>query len=141
VAPVIWPAQTLSFRADVQVHGASLDLALQPLDDTTKMPVGTPWTATNVAISTDGRFTADFGVQPVPPAAYPLLNDPFLTLNDFVLDGATTSSDGFCGDATGYAQVYGTNPSDRTRLEGSTFGAVRITGSALPAPVAACALP
>ena len=40
LAPVIWPAQTLSFRADAQVHGASLDLTLQPLDDVSKAPDG-----------------------------------------------------------------------------------------------------
>jgi hypothetical protein len=141
LAPVIWPAQILSFRADVQVHGTSVDLALQPLDGVSKIPVGAPWIATGVAISSDGRFMAAFGTQPVPPEAYPLLDDPFLTVNELVLSGATTSSDGFCGSIAGYAQVYGTNPSDRIRLEGSTFGAVRINGQALPTPVTACPLP
>jgi hypothetical protein len=120
------------------VNGTSLDLTLQPLDDTTKLPVGAPWTATGVALSADGRFTADFGSQAVPLAAYRFLNDPVLTVHQFVLTGATTSADGFCGFVTGYAQVLGSEPSDRIRLEGSTFGAVRITGSALPAPVSGC---
>jgi hypothetical protein len=141
VAPVIWPAQTLSFRADVQVHGTSLDLSLQPLDGVSKVPVGAPWTATDVAVSADGRFTADFATQPVPLEAYPLLGDPFLTVNEFVLRGATTSSDGFCGSVGGYGQVFGTQPSDRIRLEGSTFGAVRITGGALPTPATTCTRP
>ena len=100
--------------------------------------MGAPWTATDVPIAADGSFTADFGTQPVPPEAYPLLNDPFLTVNEFVLTGKTTSSDGFCGNVGGYAQVFGTQPSDRIRLEGSTFGAVRITGDTLPSPVSAC---
>ena len=138
---MIWPAQILSFRADVQLHGTSLDLTLQPLDGVSKLPVGAPWTATDVAISADGRFTAGFGIQPVPVEAYPLLDDPFLTVNEFVLSGATTSSDGFCGSVAGYAQVYGSEPSDRIRLEGSTFGAVRISGDALPTPVSTCPLP
>jgi hypothetical protein len=120
------------------VHGTSLDLVLQPLDGVTKVPVGAPWTATDVAISADGRFTADFGTQPVPAEAYPLLNDPFLTVHEFVLSGATTSSDGFCGFVAGYGQVFGMEPSDRIRLEGSTFGAVRITGGTLPSPLSAC---
>src|SRR4029453_5001447 len=51
LAPVIWPAQTLSFRADVVVHGGSLDLTLQPLDDLTNVPVGMPWTGSNRAPS------------------------------------------------------------------------------------------
>ena len=138
LAPVIWPAQVLSFQADVEVHGTSIDLALLPLEDGTKLPVGAPWIATNVALSAEGRFTADFGVQAVPVAAYPFLNDPLLTVQEFVLTGATTSSDGFCGSVAGYAQVYGTNPSDRIRLEGSTFGAARIAGGVLPTPVTAC---
>jgi hypothetical protein len=141
VAPVIWPARILSFRADTQVHGASLDLTLQLLDGVTQLPVGAPWIATDVMISADGRFTAAFGTQPVPVEAYPLLDDPFLTVDEFVLSGVTTSSDGFCGSVAGYAQVYGSEPSDRIRLEGSTFGAVRITGDALPTPVTSCPLP
>src|SRR5262249_13781500 len=110
IAPVIWPAQILSFRADAQVHGTSLDLTLQPLAGGSKAPGGSPWRATDVAISADGRFTADFGVQHVPAQAYPLLNDPFLTVNEFVLSGATTSADGFCGSVGGYGQVFGTEP-------------------------------
>jgi hypothetical protein len=141
VAPVIWPAQILSFRADTQVRGTSLDLTLQPLDSVSNMPAGAGWTATDVAISADGRFTVDFGTQSVPPEAYPLLNDPLLTVHEFVLSGATTSSDSFCGSVAGYGQVFGTQPSDRVRLEGSTFGAVRITGDAPPTPVSACQPP
>ena len=114
---------------------------VQPLDGVSKVPVGAPWTATDVAISADGRFRADFGTQPVPRETYPLLSDPFLSVNEFVLSGVTTSSDGFCGSVCGYAQVFGTQPSDRIRLEGSTFGAVRITGDPLPAPVTTCPRP
>jgi len=138
LAPVIWPAQVLSFRADAQVHDMLLDLALQPLDAVSGSAVGSPWTATDVPISPDGGFIADFGTRSVPPAAYPLLNDPFLTVNEFVLRGATISNDSFCGSITGYAQVYGTDPSDRIRLEGSTFGTARIVGETLPAPVSTC---
>src|SRR5207302_5694257 len=47
----------------------------------------------------------------------------------------------FCGSAGGYAQGFGTRPSDRIRLEGSTFGAVRITGDPLPTPVTTCPRP
>ena len=141
VAPVIWPAQTLSFRADAQVHGTTLDLTLQPLDGVTKAPVGAPWIARTATMSADGTFTAEFGTQPLPAAAYPLLDDPLLTVNEFVLRGATTSSDAFCGSVGGYGQVYGNQPSDRIRLDGSTFGAVRIGGDALPAPVTTCAVP
>jgi hypothetical protein len=115
------------------VHGRSFDLAFQPLDGMTKLSVGAPWIATNVAISADGRFAADFGTQPVPPAAYPLLDDPVLTVHECVLSGATTSSDGFCGAVGDCGQVFGTEPSDGC--------AVRITGDPLPTPVAICSQP
>lgn len=139
LAPVIWPAQTLVFRADIAVHGSSLDLVLQPLDRLTMVPVGTPWTVTNVPVSADGTFTADFGTESVPVQAYPLLDDPFLTVNEFTVTGATTSTDSLCGFVAGYGQVLGTQPSDRVRLEGSTFAAQRITGNTLPSPPSSCA--
>jgi hypothetical protein len=139
LAPVIWPSESVFFQATVAVHGSSLDFALQPLDAVTKAPVGPAWETTGVPIATDGSFTADFGTQRVPPEAYPLLDDPFLQVGNFMLTGKTTSPDGFCGYASGYAQVLGNSESDRIRLKGSTFGAARITGSMLPAAVSACA--
>lgn len=139
VAPVIWPSQTLSFRADVRVHGTSVDLSLQPLDALTKEPTSSPWTATDVPIAADGSFTADFGTQSVPVEAYPLLSDPLLTVNQFMLTGKTTSTDTFCGSVSGYGQVFNMSPSDQIRLEGSTFAAMRITGDTLPTPVSSCA--
>ena len=139
LAPVIWPAQQVFFTADVHVDGTTIDLTLQPLDALTLMPVGMPWSAPPAPMAADGSFAADFGTQSVPAAAYPLLNDPFLTVNEFTLTGKTTSADGFCGFVSGYAQLFGASVSDRTRLEGSTFGATRIIGDDLPAPVGSCA--
>ncbi len=139
LAPVIWPAEALYMRADVSVHDQSLDLSLQPLDPESKAPVGTAWTVTDVPIGADGSFSADFGRQLVPAEAYPLLNDPFLTVNDFVLTGKTLSADSFCGDAGGYGQVLGSSPADRIGLDGSTFGARRIIGDTLPMPAGSCA--
>jgi hypothetical protein len=141
LAPVIWPTMPVYFTADVQLHDQALDLTLQPLDAVTLAPVGMPWSITGVLVDSDGSFAADFGTQSLPATAYPLLNDPFLTVNDFTLVGKTTSTDGFCGYTTGYAQVFGNRVSDRTRLEGSTFGAARITGDTLPPPVSGCAEP
>jgi hypothetical protein len=40
----------------------------------------------------------------------------------------------FLRSVGGYGQGFGTQPSDRVRLEGSTFGPVRLTGDALPTP-------
>jgi hypothetical protein len=139
IGPVIWPAQALYFTATVAVHGSSLDFTLQPLDGTTYAPVGDAWNVPDVSLEVDGSFTVSFGERPLPAAAYPLFDDPFLTLGDFTLIGKTTSKDAFCGSVSGYAQVLlPPRVSDRLRLEGSTFGATRITGDTLPAPVSSC---
>ena len=138
LAPVIWPSEPVFFAAEIEVHGASLDLTLQPLDRVTQVPVGAPWVATDAVIASDGSFKADFGTQALPAEAYPLLNDPLLTVNECILSGKTISEDGFCGNVGGYAQVLGVHVSDRVRLEGTTFGAVRITGDPLPTPVSGC---
>jgi hypothetical protein len=134
LAPVIWPAQAVFFRADVNVHGGMLDLTLQPLDQMQRTATGLPWSVTNVPIAADGSFTAIFASEPIPLLAYPLLGDPFLTVNEFALTGKATSTSAqyFCGFASGYAQVFGSNPSDRIRLEGSTFGAIVITDDQPP---------
>ena len=142
LAPVIWPSQQVFFRAAVSVHGNALDLTLQPLDQMTMAAVGTPWMVTGVPIAADGSFAATFPAEPLAQNAFPILGDPFLTVEEFTLTGKTTSADSFCGVVTGYAQVlgplFGMSPSDRTRLEGSTFGATLITGEALPTPVSGC---
>jgi hypothetical protein len=138
LAPVIWPDVPVFFAASVAVQGPSLNVQLQPLDAATLAPIGAAWTPTSGALASDGRFTLELGRQPVPPEAYPLLNDPFLTLNDLVLTGQTTGPDSFCGNVLGYGQVFGVSPADRVRLEGTTYGAARITGATLPAPINSC---
>jgi hypothetical protein len=137
LAPVIWPAQPVFFTADVSVNGASLDFTLQPVDGTTKVPLGPAWEVTGIPIADDGSFTVDFGSRNLPGPAYPLINDPLLVLEDFTLTGKTTSMDTFCGNVTGDARVLPHN-SDKLPLEGSTFGAARITGGTLPAPISSC---
>jgi hypothetical protein len=137
-APVIWPAQPVFFAAEARVHGTSLDLTLEPLDAKTLAPLGAPWGVTGVAIAADGSFIADFGTRAVPVEAYPLLNDPFLTLHELTLLGKTTSPDSFCGNVGGYAQIFGDRTSDRVRLEGTTFGTTRFSDSTPPAAASSC---
>jgi len=138
LAPVIWPDMGVSFTANVDIQGDALTLKLQPLDAVTQAPVGAEWISASGAIDADGRFMVSFGSEPVPPQAYPLLNDPFLTLNELVFTGQTTGADRFCGNVLGYGQVFGVSPSDRVRLEGTTFGGARIMGATQPAPINAC---
>lgn len=137
-APVIWPSNPVFFTADVTVRGTTLDLVLQPLDQDNKTPVGKATTIAGIPFQSDGRFVADFGSLEVPGSAYPVIDESIpLPLKEFKLTGKTTSEDGFCGYASGYAELLPT-PSDRIPLEGSTFGAVRIQGPGLPEPVSSC---
>ncbi len=133
IAPVIYPAQTLTFDATVTA-GATLSVALQPLDAATGLPAGDPWTFDDVAVATDGTFALSIPTVAVDESVFPLLADPFLTLNDLVFTGVFTSSTTFCGSLYGYAQVFGTSVADRIDLGGSTFGAVP-SGST---PLATC---
>jgi hypothetical protein len=70
----------LSFRADVQVHGTMLDLSLQPLDGLTKVP----WAGVDRhrVLMPRWRIRRRFRHPTVPQGAYPLLADPFLTVDD-----------------------------------------------------------
>jgi hypothetical protein len=138
VAPVIDPASRILFRASLTFHDASVDAVLQPLDPTSFMPVGTPWTTTGVTINDDGTFSATFNPGFFPVEAYPLLADPVLSLSELAFHGVCAAKGVLCGNLTGLAQVFGTSKSDQIDLRGSTFGAVAISGGALPTPVAAC---
>ncbi|MEW6439963.1 MAG: sialidase family protein [bacterium] len=138
LAPVIWPSEPVYFTATLSLAGSSLDFTLQPLDNASREPVGTASTLEGVPVAADGGFTLDFGTLEVPAAAYPVIDETIpLTLKEFVLTGKTASADGFCGYASGYVEILPT-PSDIIPLEGSTFGAVRITGPTLPEPISGC---
>ncbi|MFO0611778.1 MAG: sialidase family protein [Polyangiaceae bacterium] len=138
LAPVIYPSETLLFRTHLTFHDDSVDVKMQPLDKVTGADVGDAWEATGATIDAAGRFTATFALQYLPLEAFPLLEDPFLSLNDVELSGVVASDELFCGVVTGFAQVYGTSPSDRIDLAGTTFGAPRIHAGKTPEPVLAC---
>lgn len=138
VSPVIWPREPLYFQAEVTMGKGALDITLQPLDPRGKQPVGRPWILRRVPIAEDGSFTANFGVRAVPSAAYPVLQSPIpLTIRGFTLTGKTLSPSSFCGNLSGVVQLLPTR-SDVVFLEGSTFGAVRIEGGAVPEPASSC---
>jgi hypothetical protein len=138
LGPVIWPSELVLFDTAVTMDGTRLNLTLQPLDQSTRAPVGEAWTAKGVPLSADGTFTAAFDVESLPVEAYPRLSDPLLTVHDLTLAGKSASANGFCGNVSGYTQVFGTSTADQIRLEGSTFGAVRMDGDAHPDPINGC---
>lgn len=137
-SPVIYPSQTLLFSAHVEVADDAMKLSMQPLDKLTGAELGEVWEATDVLVGEGGRFTARFDRQHVPLEAFPLLEDPFLVLNDVVLHGVILGPDRVCGSATGVAQVFGTSIADALDLAGSTFGAARIEGDTLPEAFSVC---
>lgn len=137
-APVIWPSNPVFFTAEIAFRGTTFDMTLQPLDQETKTPVGTAKTIAGIPFLPDGSFVADFGSLEVPGPAYPVIDESIpLPLKEFKLIGKTLSDGGFCGYASGYAELLPT-PSDRIPLEGSTFGAAPIRGAGLPDPVSSC---
>jgi len=108
------------------------------LNQETREPVGEPWRASGTSLAEDGTFSAKFDAEALPEEAFPRLADPLLTLHDFTLTGKSLSANRLCGSVSGYSQVFGTRVSDRIRLEGSTFGAIRSDDGSHPAPVSSC---
>jgi hypothetical protein len=82
-------------------------------------------------------FSASFDAEPLPLEAYPHLADPVATVHDFTLARKSTSADDFCGNVSGYTQVFGSSAADQIALDASTFGAVRLSGDVGPDPVSA----
>ncbi len=149
MSPVIWPSEPVYFTADLVVRGSALSFTLQPLERAAyvergeAVPVGDSWTVRNVPIAADGSFAVNFGSRSLPAAAYPVIDETIpLSLEDFVLTGKTTSPDSFCGGIEGYVQILPLPldlfKADIVLLYGSKFGARRISGPALPDPVASC---
>ncbi len=90
-------------------------------------PVGDPIVASGLALAEDASFTGGFdGV--LPAEANPISGTALVV--DAAKLGRIVDADLLCGTLTGAA---GPLP-----LDGTTWGAVRITGSTLPAPVDAC---
>lgn len=138
LAPVIWPNNPVFFTAEIAFHGTTFDMTLQPLEQEKKTPVGKAKTVPGIAFQPDGSFVAAFGSLEIPGPAYPVIDESIpLPLKNFELTGKTLSDGGFCGYASGYAELLPT-PSDRIPLEGSTFGAVPIRGLGMPESVPSC---
>ena len=102
--------------------------------------MGAPWNVTDVAISADGRFTADFGTRSVPAASLSRSSsDPLLTVNEFVLTGVTTSTRRFLRrPSAAMPRCSGRSRRTESASRGRRSARVRITGDALPTPVTTC---
>ena len=140
LAPSFFPTLPAFFSATASTDEGVITLALQPLDqqiflaDGALEPVGAPFSGSG-ALADDGRFTIDFDSPSVPHATYPLGGGSgagliHYVLESFQIQGVTTSTETFCGGASGDVAVDSDMPglippNTYFRLEGSTFGATR----------------
>lgn len=141
----ISPGNLLRFIATVELdlaadnRTATMALTIQPIDVANGDLVGQPIPFQGIAINRAGRFTVPLETEndAIPGEANPV------TGSDIGVDGELAgelregNADLFCGTASGNVVPTG------TAIDGSTFGAIRITpgtvGNAnLPEPVAAC---
>ncbi len=117
---------TLSYTPETANTG-SLTMSMQPLDFETFAPVGEALDGAPVAVGADAGF--DWPIVGTIPARANSITGSNAPING-VVRGTVITTDFACGDLTGQA---GALP-----LAGTTFGAVRITGETLPAPIFRC---
>ncbi len=135
----IAPGALLEFIAttvlDKTVDPAVLALTLQPLcvqagQCTVKQPVGDPFTVMNIEVNQQCQFVTDIVGIPVPGGANAITGADLV--GNLLMTGSIIDPDLFCGAIDGEAVVGSTV----VPVNGSTFGAVRITpgtlGDSLP---------
>jgi hypothetical protein len=104
------------------------DWSSTALDWQTFEPVGQTFVADNVQVSSDA--TADMPLVGDLDGRANSVSGSMVTFNDTVVHVTIVNADFMCGTLTGDASGF--------PLAGSTFGAVRITGDTLPAPIHNC---
>lgn len=117
---------TYAFRAVTENTG-KLDFSAQALDYTSFQPVGDPFVSTDLDVRSDA--TVDIPMVGLLDHAANSVSGTDAQVNA-VVHAQLVSADFICGTLTGIA-----GPLD---LQGTTFGAQRITGPTLPTPIYAC---
>jgi len=117
---------TIDYTAETQNTGR-LNWSAQPLDYHTLEPVGAPLVATDVPVGSDATTDVPF-VGVLPARANPVTNTDADI--DAVVHAQIRSQDFLCGTITGTGGAIS--------LDGTTFGAQRITGSAYPSAIVRC---
>jgi hypothetical protein len=133
----VWPInipddKIILFETELNLTGVTantgkLDISAHPLSVADREPVGEPFEADDQPVGSDASFDATF-IGTLPGAANPISGSPAGV--DAVLLGELRSVDFVCGTLTGTAGTL--------TLDGSHWGAVRITGDTLPEPVFTC---
>jgi hypothetical protein len=133
----VWPInipddKIIQFDTTLDLVGVTentgkLDISAHPLSVAEREPVGNPFEADDEAVGSDASFDAPFEGT-LPGAANPISGSNASV--DAVLIGELRSADFLCGTLTGTAGTL--------TLDGSHWGAVRITDDTLPDPVFTC---
>jgi len=117
---------TIDYTAVTENTG-TWDWSAQPLDYKTLEPVGSPLTAQDVAVNSNGTSDVPF-IGVLPARANPVTNTDVDI--DAVVHAQIRSHDFLCGTLDGQGGSIS--------LDGSTFGGSRVTGSTLPPAVIRC---
>ncbi len=115
----------VTYAVDPVTAALSYSATALRVDDA--QPIGAPVTATGAALGEDASFVGPFAGE-LPGEANPFSGTTGVV--DAMKLGRVVDADRLCGTMTG---AIGALP-----LDGSTWGAVRIIGSTLPAPSFAC---
>jgi len=103
---------TLSYSPTASGSKAGkLDVSLTPLtvgSTDLSATVGTPITASNVAVGPDGHFIVDFGMQTLKGAANPISTNDVVFQSISIVNAILLRSDYACGDLNGHV----TSPQD-----------------------------
>jgi len=138
IDPSVAPGSYVQLRVtwNITSTGATgtLDGSYQPLrtfaipaDSPARMPVGDPYVVNGVAVDNTASFSAHI-VGTLPGEANAASGTEYPA--DITLAGTIRSVDSVCGTVSGTVGPL--------NVAGSTFAAIRISGSTLPAPVPAC---
>jgi hypothetical protein len=123
------PAATGAFELDVLFKPVAL------ADKKTPVGMASPGV---MKVKADGSFTIDDFAIFIPGAANPILEDTdfeaVVHLSGTLCGKAEMPLASFCGDGLGELQVPVT-----VNLDGSSFGALRLAGDAIPLPLGSCA--
>src|SRR5262249_42379631 len=118
-----------------------LTLSLQPLDKTTRLPVGSPIGYAPVEVAANGSFNASVASLTIPAAANTLAPIDIVA-DSIVIHGQILTANAHCGTLDGNV----TSPAiGSLAAQHTTYGAIRVApgtmGNALPPPPKNCATP
>jgi hypothetical protein len=133
VRPNLPEDKIILFRTTIELtpvteNTGRIDLSAQPLAVADRSPVGAALLAMNQDVASDASFESPL-TGLLPGAANPVIPGSNAAINA-TMHAQLRSADFLCGTLSGTAGSLG--------LEGTTWGAVRITGDTLPEMIVRC---